>query len=208
MSISTNPWEDDYLCRGRLWGGSPSSLPRLPDSSRVLELGCGSGKTISSLMHHGCSVIALDLSRTAVLLCREAGIHPDRAELLVADARQVPFRNESFDVIIASHITGHLTRTGRTLLAGEATRLLAVGGLMFFRDFSAGDFRNGRGIQTEEGTFLRKTGIATHYFTEEEVPDLFAGLTVRSLAQHRWGMKVRGSVFPRAEIVAELIKPS
>jgi len=77
---------------------------------------------------------------------------------------------------------------------------------MYFRDFSTGDFRYGRGRETETGTFTRKNGIATHYFTDSEVLTLFSGLTVLSCVQHRWEMRIRGTVFSRAEIVAEFKK--
>jgi SAM-dependent methyltransferase len=109
-------------------------------------------------------------------------------------------------VIIASHITAHLNDDGRRKLADEVFRLLVPGGLLYFRDFSTTEFRYGRGVETEADTFTRKNGIMTHYFTDEEVLDLFSDLAVQSLVQHRWGLRVLGVVFPRAEIVAEFRK--
>ncbi|MFA5269545.1 MAG: class I SAM-dependent methyltransferase [Methanoregula sp.] len=208
MTAGKNPWEADYQRRGRLWGGSASFIPRLFSSSRVLELGCGNGKIVSSLVQAGCPVTAIDFSSHAALLCRNNCTDPDQAGILVADCRITPFRSESFDVVIASHITGHLSLAERSQLAGEILRLLRPGGTMYFRDFSLEDFRNGRGRETEMGTFTRKNGIATHYFTEREVQNLFSGLAITSLEQHRWEMRIRGTVFPRAEIVAEFNKPA
>lgn len=208
MNASRNPWDDDYLHRGRLWGGSTPSLPGLPGSYRILELGCGDGKTVSSLVQAGCSVTALDISPHAASLCRKTCLDPDRVSLLIADTRQIPFRNESFNGIITSHITGHLTLAGRRQLACEVLRLLIPGGMLYFRDFSIGDFRFGRGEETETGTFLRKNGIATHYFTEDEVRSLFTNFKIHSLVQHQWKMRIRGRIFIRAEIVAECKKPA
>lgn len=208
MKTSRNPWDDDYLRRGRLWGGGAPPLPRLPGSSRILELGCGDGKTASTLVQAGCSVTAIDFSPLATSMCRKTCTDPDQVRILVADIRRTPFRDESFDIVIASHVTGHLSFSGRRDLAGEVLRLLAPGGTMFFRDFSTGDFRYGRGEETETGTFMRKNGITTHYFTDQELPILFSGLAVRSVVQHRWVMQVRGIDLPRAEIVAEFGKPA
>jgi SAM-dependent methyltransferase len=207
MAAELNPWDDDYKRRGRLWGGSVPAF-RLPRSSRVLELGCGDGKTISSLVKEGCSVTAVDISSHAAALCRDTCTATDRARILIADVRKTPFRNGSFDVVNASHVTGHLSSDGRRQLAGEVLRLLAPGGKLYFRDFSVEDFRFGRGEQAEDGTFVRKNGISTHYFTGDEVRALFLRLTVTSLVQHRWEMRVRGTVFPRAEIVAEFSRPA
>lgn len=207
MNANRNPWDEDYQRRGRLWGGSASFLPRLPASLKILELGCGNGKTTASLVQAGCSVTAIDLSPHAASLCQNTGIGSDRVRILIADGRKTPFRNESFDVIIAFHIIGHLSCVERQQLAGEVLRLLIPGGTIYFRDFSTVDFRFGRGVETEAGTFTRKNGIATHYFTNDEVLALFTGLAVQSVVQHRWEMRIRGVVLPRAEVVAEFKKP-
>jgi cyclopropane fatty-acyl-phospholipid synthase-like methyltransferase len=208
MNRKKNPWDEDYLRRGRLYSGSAALLPSLPRSSRILELGCGDGKTVSHLVRKGFSVTAIDFSPRAASLCRRSCTDPERAVILIADTRQIPFRNESFDGIIASHITGHLSLSGRHQLAREVLRLLRRGGTMHFLDFSTADFRYGQGRETETGTFLRKNGITTHYFTADEVQALFTGLHVKSLVQHQREMHVRGSVLPRAEIVAEFQKPA
>lgn len=208
MTPVQNPWDVDYQRRGRLWGGSTSHFPHLLPSFRILELGCGNGKNVLSLVQAGCSVTAIDSSAHAAILCRNTCTDPDHARILIADGRTTPFRNESFDVAIMSHITGHLSLAGRSQLAGEVLRLLLPGGAMYFRDFSTGDFRYGRGTETEPGTFTRKNGIATHYFTDDEVLSLFSGLAAISLEQHRWDMRIRGTVYPRAEIVAEFKKPA
>jgi len=208
MAAGHDPWDDEYQRRGRLWGGSGSCFHRLPTSSRVLELGCGNGKTTSSLVQADCRVTAIDSSPHAASLCRNTCTDPDQVGILIADSRKTPFRDESFDAIIVSHITGHLFLFGRRQLAGEVQRLLIHGGTIYFRDFSAEDFRYGHGEETEPGTFTRKNGIATHYFTDDEVLTLFSGLAAQSFEQHRWEMRVRGLVFPRAEIVAEFKKPA
>lgn len=206
MGSGTGPWDAEYRQRGRLWGGSPS-LPRLPQSGRVLELGCGDGRTVAALVQAGCPVTAIDQSLRAAVLCRNACTDPTKAGILVADTLATPFRTGSFNAVLATHIAAHLPETGRAGLADEVLRLLAPGGCLYFRDFSVTDFRYGRGMETEAGTFLRKTGIATHYFTAGEVRNLFSALAAESLEEYRWEMRIRGTVHPRAEIVALFRKP-
>jgi ubiquinone/menaquinone biosynthesis C-methylase UbiE len=50
MDPFRDAWETGYRTRGRTWGGSPGCLPPIHPGSRVLELGCGDGKTLSFLV--------------------------------------------------------------------------------------------------------------------------------------------------------------
>lgn len=206
MNRAPDPWDNDYRRRGRLWGGSARGFHGITAASRILELGCGDGKTVSQLVQRGCQVTAIDLSPHAAMLCRHACTDPDPPEILIADARKTPFLNETFDIILASHIAGHLTAEGRRELADEVFRLLVPGGMLHFCDFSCDDFRYGRGTETGPGTFVRNNGIATHYFTDTEVLEMFLGLAAESLSHHRWSLRVRGMLLPRAEIVARFRK--
>jgi SAM-dependent methyltransferase len=207
MTGTVSPWDKDYVCRGRLYGGSAPPLPGMPASARLLEIGCGDGKTVSQLVQKGFPVTALDRSPPAVSLCRRVCTDPDRLRLVVADGTQAPFRSGSFDAVIAFHVTGHLPEGRRRKLAAEIQRLLVPGGTFYFRDFSVRDFRYGKGGVTEPDTFIRKNGIITHYFTGTEICSLFTGLVVRRLEHHAWEMRIRGRAFLRDELVAEFQKP-
>jgi len=92
--------------------------PEFSNSAAEME------KPVFPLVQAGCSVTALDLSRHALSLCKNGCPDPDRVSLLIADTRQIPFRDESFEGIIASHIAGHLSLAGRRQLACEVRRLL------------------------------------------------------------------------------------
>jgi MPBQ/MSBQ methyltransferase len=195
-------WDKDYLTRGHLWGGSAQVLPDLPVSSHVLELGCGNGKLLNVMIVKGWLVTALDYSRHAICLCRSRHSGSDRVRFLAGDARQLPFRDSSFDAVFISHVTGHLLGPERQPLASETHRVLKPGGQIFFRDFGTGDFRCGKGQQIEENTYQRGYGTVTHYFTLGEVGELFHALVPGSISRQNWHMRVRGEDYQREEIVA------
>lgn len=165
----------------------------------MLELGCGNGKTLAAMRCRGWNVVAVDISQEAVRLSRM--IMPD-VSLLLADARSLPFREESFDAIFAFHLTGHLMLQGRKGIASEAARVLRKGGRLFFREFGGDDMRAGCGEEVEICTFRRGEGVITHYFTEDEAAELFCDLKLLSVQCHRWKMRIKGADLMRSEIDA------
>ena len=195
-------WDRDYASRGRVWAGGVKDLPRLPACSRVLELGCGDGKTLAA-MPCGWEKVALDVSLQALLLASRAGTD---ASFILADASSLPLRSDRFDAVFAFHIAGHLLAEGRAALAREAARVLLPGGRLFFRDFSSFDMRAGLGEMVEPGTYLRKNGIITHFFDEDEAKGLFSGLMLEAVTTHRWRQRVLGEVMQRAEVQAVFFK--
>lgn len=205
MTDHASAWDEDYRRRGDLWGGAPAPLPDLPANATLLEVGCGNGKTLSALVRQFHSVIAVDISPHAVALARR---HPGTAvaALTVGDARFLPFSDGTFDAVFLVHIIGHLPELDRRAVAAEVVRVLKPGGSVFFRDFSVEDMRAGKGIETEDRTFCRGSGIITHYFTEAETRELFRPLTPVEIRTHRWSMRVRGRDLPRAEIEAIILK--
>lgn len=192
-------WNSEYSSRGRLWGSATKDLPDLPAGKAVLELGCGNGKTLAAMSGRGWNVVAVDISQEAVRLSRM--IMPD-VSLLLADARSLPFQEESFDAIFAFHLTGHLMLQGRKGIASEAARVLRKGGMLFFREFGGDDMRAGCGEEVETCTFRRGKGVITHYFTEDEAAELFCDLRLLSVQCHRWKMRIKGEDLMRSEIDA------
>jgi SAM-dependent methyltransferase len=199
-------WEKDYKNRGRLWGGGLPSLPDLPSGSRVLEIGCGNGKTLSAALRYPWTIAALDVSAEAVMLGRLGAL--ERVAFLIADACHLPFRNLAFDAVFAFHVVGHMPLSKREKMASEAARVLKNGGRVFFRDFGLDDMRAGHGREVEPGTFMRGKGIITHYFTEDETASLFCKLEPLSIRTHRWKLPIKGKGMIRSEVESVFQKVS
>jgi SAM-dependent methyltransferase len=199
-------WDKDYLQRGALWSGTVHHLPVLPQGSQVLELGCGNGKTLSSMIQRHWDVTAIDFSPCAVRMGKTITDTAPHGFACVADARWLPFAPGSFDGVIAIHVLSHMVSSDRAHAAAEAMGMLKKGGILYFSGFSLEDFRSGKGSFTEPETICKNSGIITHFFTEQEVQDLFSPLHLQSVTTKRWSLRVRGQDFPRAEIQALFIK--
>jgi MPBQ/MSBQ methyltransferase len=201
-------WDRDYAVRGRLFGGSPPRLPDFPAGALALELGCGNGKSLQAMETMGWSIVAADYSPSALLMCRERYRPVPAVQLVRADARNLPLRDNTFDVSFATHIAGHLLARERLLLAKEIARVTRPGGTLCFRDFGTGDFRSGTGMMIEDQTFRRGPGLVTHYFTVDEVCDLFSGFRKVTISLESWKMRVRGRDYQRVEVLGVFKKTS
>jgi MPBQ/MSBQ methyltransferase len=195
-------WDNEYGMKGVLWSGLTHELPELPAGSRVLELGCGNGKTLSALIRKEWNVTTLDSSQKAVTMSRNLVKRSSPADIMIADACHLPLRDTTFDAVFAIHVIGHMHEPERKKIALEVTRTLKPGGIVFFCEFSTEDVRFGKGHTTEISTFMRGTKIITHYFTLQEASDLFSGLICKSITLHQWLMKIRGNNLVRSEVIA------
>ena len=199
-------WEDGYATRGHLWGGQSDILPPLAPGSRVLELGCGNGRSIPGMLSREWRVCALDFSRQAILLSRELPGTEAQVTWIIGDGCALPFRDAVFDAVVASHIFGHLPAASRSDAANEACRVLRIGGRLIFRAFAFDDMRSGKGEEVEYNTYRRGDGIYTHYFSEDEVKSLFHRFSPLSIRTRRWTQRIRGVGHTRSVIEAEFLR--
>ena len=126
-------WQADTL-RWGLWGTPESSLGLLSSlrpAADALELGCGAGAVTAWLARIGMRPIGVDIARaqlrTAEALQREFG---PSFGLLDANAEQVPFDHESFDLVVSEY--GASVWCDPCKWVPEASRLLRPGGVLVF----------------------------------------------------------------------------
>ena len=216
MDTLRDAWNRDYSVRGRRWAGLSERLPPVSGSDRVLEIGCGDGKTLVALAGTGRSppgndgegpeIVGLDFSMAALRLCSHAAGGYANITLVCADGSSLPFADSSFDTVLLIHVLGHALYPSRVLICQEAGRVVRTKGLIIIRVFSANDFRAGKGEEIEERTYLRGDGTFTHYFHKDEISSFNPLLSVLSIETCSWNLKIRGTTYPREEFHAILRK--
>jgi SAM-dependent methyltransferase len=100
---------------------------RLPPGGgrTFLEVGCNWGRWCVSAARRGYSVVGVDPSLEAVRAARRvaAELHVE-AEYVVADARRLPFADETFDVVFSYSVFQHFTRAAAVAAFDEIGRVL------------------------------------------------------------------------------------
>jgi len=108
---------------------------RFEPGMKVLEVGCGTGRTACCLARLGCDVTALEprplMRKKAERRIREEGV---RVTLLEGVAEAIPLLDSGFDRVVAESVT-IFTDAGRSLK--EYYRVLKPGGLLLDRELMA-----------------------------------------------------------------------
>ena len=100
---------------------------------RLLDMGCGSGQFALFLADHaGLRVTALDLDPECVAWQNRGAARLElastRFSAVEGDSRYLPYRNETFDVVLNLGSIEHIPEDGDTVAAREMSRILKPGG--------------------------------------------------------------------------------
>lgn len=101
---------------------------------RVVDFGCGSGANTALLTGRGAHVWGVDISEDLLRLgrrCLEVSGRANGATLIAASAHNLPFPDESIDVVFGMAILHHLDLD---LVSREVRRVLKPGGRAIFKE--------------------------------------------------------------------------
>jgi ubiquinone/menaquinone biosynthesis C-methylase UbiE len=115
-------------------------IANLPDfSGRLLDLGAGTAQIPIELAHRALylHITAVDAAPSMLSIAREniaAASLSDRIEPVIADAKHLPFADNTFPVVISNSILHHIAEPLAVLT--EAVRVCAPNGVEFHRDLA------------------------------------------------------------------------
>lgn len=112
--------------RVRMWMGAADY-----NGKKVLDVGCNTGILLIPLAKNKIDVIGIDNNPNDVKKAKE-NLHNENLPtniVKVADARNLPFKNNTFDVILLSDVLEHTSDPKK--VAKESLRVLKKGGLIF-----------------------------------------------------------------------------
>ena len=127
---------DEFHTRGRIATAEIAAMANLDASDYVLDVGCGLGGTARYLAYqHGCVVKGIDLTEEYICighrLTELVGLS-ERVELSCGNALELPFDNDTFDVVWTEHVQMNIEN--KNAFYGEISRVLKPGGRFLFHD--------------------------------------------------------------------------
>jgi cyclopropane fatty-acyl-phospholipid synthase-like methyltransferase len=155
----------------------------------VLDMGCGSGRHALFLAENNIKVYGIDFSKKALeILEQEANKRGLNVDLKHSDMKDMPYSSAYFDGIVCTNVLNHGTIKEIKSYLKEAFGVLKKGGFFFlivasldYMDFA----RKNDTIALEENTFvnldLPDGDIPHHFYTEEELKELFSRNNIISL---------------------------
>lgn len=124
-----------HSTRNKPWRTIDEFSRDLPPRRRVLDAGCGNGRHARLLLGHGHEVVGLDLSRRLLLHARRATER--RAEWVEGVVEALPFRDGSFDAVLAIAVLHHVRgRRQRVATLQEWLRVLRPDGRILVSGWS------------------------------------------------------------------------
>ena len=94
------------------------------NGKKVLDAGCGVGGYFETLLGRGYSVIGVDIAQNPLKVCHSK--YPEVA-LVLADIERIPFRADSFDLILCIDTLQYLDSESRTRAVESLVDLLKPG---------------------------------------------------------------------------------
>lgn len=150
------------------------SVLKKREASSVLDLCCGYGQHSLHLDDNGFSVTAADLEPEKTERLHEICVSSNREiKVVIADMKDLPFRDRSFDAVVCLSAIHHQCTAGIQKTIAEIFRVLCPGGLLLFDILSTEDPSFGLGKEMEPNTFVGsregEEDVPHHYATEEEL---------------------------------------
>ncbi|KXH74699.1 MAG: hypothetical protein AM326_09615 [Candidatus Thorarchaeota archaeon SMTZ-45] len=179
-------WDKIFAERGRVFTDPHSDMERVVkliqenNGSRILDLGCGSGRHVVYLTHLGFDVYGFDASPKALSMAREwlkdESLHANLCEHKMEDP--FPYDNNFFDAVISVQVIHHNLMKDIKKTISEIERVLKPGGILFvtfpvLKPAPLNEKNDWKLVKVEEGTYVPQqgweSGIPHHYFTEKEI---------------------------------------
>mgnify|MGYP001163051610 CR=1 FL=1 len=183
--MSNGSWEKIYVKQGRVQievldsAIEAAELFCKNNFSRILDLGCGTGRHTYFLADRGFHVHACDISETGLDITKKLinDAKFENVDFSIQDMYSMTFEDESFDGVLCIWVQGHGTKEQMEKGINEIYRVLKKGGMVVTDFVTTDDPTYGIGYEIPPNTFVGgspgEEDIPHYYTTREELEIMF-----------------------------------
>ena len=161
-----------------LWYGIKQFLLDIPSDSIILDSGCGNGKNMK--INNNSQVIGFDFCEKSVNICKNKQL-----EVLIANTRTIPFRNNIYDYVISIAVLHHISENRQEVI-NELIRVLKPGGKIFIQVWNNNVKKNKKFIHIKDNDYFitwfvnknKKLKRYYHLFEKNEFIALFSSVKI------------------------------
>ena len=131
---------------------------------KVLDIGAGTGRLTLQLAKRGAEVTAVDISEEMLKKLRSKN---EEVRIVIADAEDLPFDNDAFDIVVSAFLVVHLKDPTRFF--DEVYRVLKDGGTFLVTNINQKDPPK---VKTRHGEII----IESFYHRPEKIREILESL--------------------------------
>ncbi len=178
-------------------------VARPEEGMRVLEVGCGTGANLALYAEAGCEVAGVDLSPAMINVARRK--LGDRADLRLGDAADMPFPDDSFDLVVSFLTLHEMPPAVRTPVMKEMVRVAGADGVVLLIDYHPGPIRFPKGWFSKGAIYIIELGAGWEHFQNHR--DFLARKGLPKLVEDHGLSVVKEKVLTGGNIHVILAKP-
>ncbi len=129
---------------------------------KVLDVGCGTGIHLDIYRRFHCKLYGIDTSPSMLNVARSR--LGDKAELHLGDATQMPYKKDTFDLILCMLALHEMDQLTRILVLSEIRRVLKTDGHILLVDYHTGHVRPVKGWLTKLIVVLSEVAAGRRHF--------------------------------------------
>lgn len=133
---------------------------KLEKGSKILDLGCGNGRTVKYFVDKGFQVIGIDLSDNMLKLAKK---YVPKGEFYKKDFTKLNFKSNSFNAIISFFALNHIPKKQFKNIIKRCKRLLRPNGFLLL------GMVKGQGEGLFEGFYGKKLQLYGAGYTKKEI---------------------------------------
>lgn len=154
---------------------------------RILDLGCGTGRHTILLLKENFEVYGCDSSERAIKIIKET---LNRGKFEKCDMVSLPYENNFFGAILCHQVIQHGKMSDIKKAISEMYRILKKEGILFLTVISTKHSKYLTGQEIEPNTRINTDSIdgyiPHHFFTENEMNELFKNFKIIKLRHLEW----------------------